>query len=214
MKKLFILFSLILFTLSFSEGTYKVSFEKGVKISSAETSQNNAQIENLISSVFGPDTYSLTNIRKMLGFSGSATKEEEALASSASVLLQNFLESSKFTLNEIHYVNSDTADLSITTVTPDVESYISSNEPAIEKRAEQYFKEISGKTVQQVDRDTANQDKYVPVLMAAYLSSVSENIKNIQKTNTNKSDIRVQKVNGVWILNEKILDELIYSPLF
>ena len=82
------------------------------------------------------------------------------------------------------------------------------------KRAEQYFKEFSGKTVQQVDKDTANQDKYVPVLMASFLRSISDNMKNIKDVNTEKSIVDVHKKNGVWMLDEKILDQLIYSPLF
>ena len=213
MKKIFILFSMLLFTLSFSENAYKVSFEKGFTLNSAETLKNSLEIEKLISDVFSTDTYTEANIRKVLGIGNSATNEENILLSSASSFIQSYLSASKYTLDEIHYVNADTVDISITTLSPDVEKYISSNESALEKRAEQYFKELSGKTIQQVDRDTANQDRYVPVLMAAFLNSVSENMKNIKTVNTKKSTVRVSKANGVWVVNEKIIDELIYSPL-
>ena len=215
MKKLLILFSVLLFSYSFSEGAYKVNVPKELKLGTVEISQNNAQIEKLFSETFSADTYSAANIRKAFGIADTTnTKEEEILISNTSSFLQNYLNASKYTINEISYSDANTASVTITIVNPDIDKYVSANESALEKRAEQYFKEFSGKTVQQVDKDTANQDKYVPVLMAAYFRSLSDNMKNIKDTVTNKETVNVYKKNGVWVLDEKIMDSLIYSRLF
>ena len=215
MKKLFILLSIFLFSFSFSESTYKLVVPKELKMSTTEVAQNNSKIENLFSETFSTDTYSVANIRKAFGISETAgTKEEEILISNASAFLQSYLGATKYTINEISYIDADTASVTITVISPDIDKYASANEAALMKRAEQYFKEFSGKTVQQVDKDTANQDKYVPVLMASFLRSISDNMTNIKDFTTDKSVVDVHKKNGVWVLDEKIIDKLIYSTLF
>ena len=214
MKKLLILFSIFLFSFSFS-ATYKVNVPKELKMNSAEVSQNNSQIERLFSETFGTDTYSAANLRKAFGITETTgTKEEEILISNVSVFLQNYLAATKFIINEISYIDANTASVTITVVSPDIDKYASANEPALEKRAEKYFQEFSGKTIQQVDKDTANQDKYVPVLMAAYFRSVSDDIKNIKDTTTDKSTVNIYKKNGVWVLDEEIIDSLVGPKLF
>ena len=215
MKKLLILLSVFLFSFSFSESTYKLTIPKELKMSTTEAALNNSQIENLFSETFSTDTYSAANIRKAFGVTDTTgTKEEEILISSASAFLQSYLGATRYTINEISYIDANTASVTITIISPDIDKYASANESSLMKRAEQYFKEFSGKTVQQVDKDTANQDKYVPVLMASFLRSISDNMKNIKDVNTEKSIVDVHKKNGVWMLDEKILDQLIYSPLF
>ena len=215
MKKLLILFSVFLFSFSFSESTYKLNVPKELKMSTTELAQNNTQIEVLFAETFSADTYSSENLKKAFGISQSTgTKEEDILITTASSFLQSYLGATKYTINEISYIDAATASVTVTVVSPDIDKYANANESALMKRAEQYFKEYTGKTVQQVDKDTANQDKYVPVLMASFLRAISDNMKNIKDVTTDKSVVDVHKKNGVWVLDEKIIDKLIYSPLF
>ena len=63
MKKIFfVIFSIILFSVSFSETTYKVTTDKGVKLKKEEISQNNSQIEAQLAAFFNPQTYDADKI--------------------------------------------------------------------------------------------------------------------------------------------------------
>lgn len=214
MKKFLILFSILLFSFSFSE-TYNVKIPKNLKMSSAELSQNNSQIEKAFSDIIASDSYSAANMRKAFGITeNTGTKEEELFIFNVSIFMQGYLSATKFHIDEISYSDADTAAVTINVISPDIDKYVSDNEKTIQKRAEQYFKDFSGKTVQQVDKDTNNQDKYVPVLMAALLRSVSDNMKDIKNNTVKKNVVNIHKKNGVWALDETAIGSLLYSPLF
>lgn len=211
MKKIFlVIFSIILFSISFSETTYKVTTDKSLKLKKEEIAQNNAQIEAQLAAFFNPQTYDADKIKKsVLNLTDAPSKEEDILINSMSSFIKTYISKSKYNIEEINYSDAQTAKVTFTTSAPDIKSYLNANEQNIEKQAEKTFKTLSGKTVEQVDKDTANQDKYVPILMASFITALSDNIVNIKETNTQKSTVEMKKVNGAWTFDDRLINDLI-----
>ena len=211
MKKIFfVIFSIILFSVSFSETTYKVTTDKGVKLKKEEISQNNSQIEAQLAAFFNPQTYDADKIKKsVLNITDAPTKEEDILINSMSSFIKTYISNSKYSIEEINYSDAQTAKVTFTTSAPNIKNYLDANEQNLEKQAEKIFKTLSGKTVEQVDKDVANQDKYVPILMASFVTALSDNIGNIKEINTQKSTIEMKKVNGTWTFDERLINDLV-----
>lgn len=211
MKKIFfVIFSIILFSVSFSETTYKVTTDKGVKLKKEEISQNNSQIEAQLAAFFNPQTYDADKIKKsVLNITDAPTKEEDILINSMSSFIKTYISNSKYSIEEINYSDAQTAKVTFTTSAPNIKNYLDANEQNLEKQAEKIFKTLSGKTVEQVDKDVANQDKYVPILMASFVTALSDNIVNIKEINTQKSTIEMKKVNGTWTFDERLINDLV-----
>ena len=211
MKKIFfVIFSIILFSVSFSETTYKVTTDKGVKLKKEEISQNNSQIEAQLAAFFNPQTYDADKIKKsVLNITDAPTKEEDILINSMSSFIKTYISNSKYSIEEINYSDAQTAKVTFNTSAPNIKNYLDANEQNLEKQAEKIFKTLSGKTVEQVDKDVANQDKYVPILMASFVTALSDNIVNIKEINTQKSTIEMKKVNGTWTFDERLINDLV-----
>ena len=211
MKKIFfVIFSIILFSVSFSETTYKVTTDKGVKLKKEEISQNNSQIEAQLAAFFNPQTYDADKIKKSdLNITDAPTKEEDILINSMSSFIKTYISNSKYSIEEINYSDAQTAKVTFNTSAPNIKNYLDANEQNLEKQAEKIFKTLSGKTVEQVDKDVANQDKYVPILMASFVTALSDNIGNIKEINTQKSTIEMKKVNGTWTFDERLINDLV-----
>ncbi len=211
MKKIFfVIFSIILFSVSFSETTYKVTTDKGVKLKKEEISQNNSQIEAQLAAFFNPQTYDADKIKKsVLNITDAPTKEEDILINSMSSFIKTYISNSKYSIEEINYSDAQTAKVTFNTSAPNIKNYLDANEQNLEKQAEKIFKTLSGKTVEQVDKDVANQDKYVPILMASFVTALSDNIGNIKEINTQKSTIEMKKVNGTWTFDERLINDLV-----
>ncbi len=211
MKKIFfIIFSMFIFTISFSDTTYKVTTDKKIKLSSEDIKKNNLQIENQLAAIFNPQTYDAAKIKKLvLDIDDSTTKEEEILVNSMSSLIKSYLSNSKYKIEEISYTDAQTAKVTISTTSPNVMEYLDANEQALEKQAEKNFKALSGKTVEQVDKDTANQDKYAPVLMASFVSAISDSIGSIKNSSTQTSTLEMKKVYGTWVSDDKLINDLL-----
>ena len=159
MKKIFfVIFSIILFSVSFSETTYKVTTDKGVKLKKEEISQNNSQIEAQLAAFFNPQTYDADKIKKsVLNITDAPTKEEDILINSMSSFIKTYISNSKYSIEEINYSDAQTAKVTFNTSAPNIKNYLDANEQNLEKQAEKIFKTLSGKTVEQVDKDVANQ---------------------------------------------------------
>ena len=103
MKKIFFLiFSMFLFSISFSETSYKVTTDKSVKLTKTEISQNNSQIEKQLTEVFSTDTYDTIKIKSILGI-GENTSDADTLISPASSLVKAYVSNSKYKIEEIKY---------------------------------------------------------------------------------------------------------------
>ena len=100
MKKIFfVIFSIILFSVSFSETTYKVTTDKGVKLKKEEISQNNSQIEAQLAAFFNPQTYDADKIKKsVLNITDAPTKEEDILINSMSSFIKTYISKSKYNI--------------------------------------------------------------------------------------------------------------------
>ena len=144
-----------------------------------------------------------------MNITDAPTKEEDILINSMSSFIKTYISNSKYSIEEINYSDAQTAKVTFTTSAPNIKNYLDANEQNLEKQAEKIFKTLSGKTVEQVDKDVANQDKYVPILMASFVTALSDNIVNIKEINTQKSTIEMKKVNGTWTFDERLINDLV-----
>lgn len=212
MKKIFfIIFSMFIFTISFSDSAYKVTTGKNVKLSSTDLKNNNSQIENQLAMTFNPQTYDAAKIKKLvLNIDDAATtKEEDILINSMSSLIKAYVSNSKYQIQEISYTDAETAKITISATSPKIMDYVSANEQVFEKQAEKNFKTLSGKTVEQVDKDTVNQDKYAPILMASFVSAIADSISSVKDFSTQSLTIEMKKVNGTWISDDQLINNIL-----
>ena len=208
MKKIFFLiFSMFLFSISFSETSYKVTTDKSVKLTKTEISQNNSQIEKQLTEVFSTDTYDTIKIKSILGI-GENTSDADTLISPASSLVKAYVSNSKYKIEEIKYSDSKTANVLLSITSPNVEDYANNNEQLIEKQAEKTFKTLSGKTIAEAEKLDKEGSVYFVMLLASYFQVVSDNMgsmKNITKNTT----IEMKKVNGTWTFDERLINDLV-----
>jgi hypothetical protein len=200
MKKIFI--TAIFFLLAFAglSANYNVILGKNVKLSEKEVAANNAEIENRVKNVFDISLYSPEEVKSIIKreyslWDAGSDEETDIFISS----IKSVFSSTKYEIKEINYTDARSAKIILTVSIPNLDELSDDAKQAeIEKKVEKKFRDKTGITYNTLKKDSALKKKYESLLLALYMETSAEEIKNIKTYNKEESVYILKKEGNIW----------------
>ena len=191
---MFLLFSLMMF------GNYTVTQGTNVKLSEKELKANNTEIENRVKTVFDINSYSPEEVKSIVWREyprlTSAPDEEASVFVN---YIKSLFSNTRYEIKRINYTDSNTAKVTLAVSIPNLDELSSdAKQEEIEKKVEKKFTEKTGIAYSTLEKDDNLVKKYEPMLLALYMETSSEEIKNIKTFNKEESVYTMKKTGNVW----------------
>ena len=194
MKKIFCVLFLIS---SLMLTAFEITKEKNVRLSDLEMKKNFSLIENEIKTFFSSE-----NMEKIKKDAANNQKNENSLETLTAYLFSSLLgdiaEYSNITVEKVHYVSDNQADVTIKTKIPEIDV------TKFEQEIKNAFKKKTGVSLEQLENkelSNAESEKYLEVVLSSVSEIVKKEIKNSKKYNTSSDVYKFRKLGNRWQLD-------------
>ena len=194
MKKIFCILFLIS---SLMLSAFEITKGKNVRLSDSEMKKNSSLIEGEIKTFFSAE-----NMNEIMQTALNSKESKDSLDNLTAYLFSSLLgdvaKYSKISIEKVHYVSDNQADVTIKAEIPEMDI------TKFEQEIKTAFKKKTGVSLEQLENkklSDAESEKYLKALISAVREIVKREMQNSKKYNTSSDVYKFHKSGNKWQLD-------------
>lgn len=209
MKKILLLVFLM-FSIGFSNNTYKTTYDKSFKLSKKDETLNNSKIEKSLSKFFNAEELknSFEDYSKFTdNMTDDAFESMDIFTNFIIVSSRGILKHTSYSISGINYLSPEKADVVLKITMPELND--SDDQDLFGSLMEEKFKKRTNRDLNDLDNISKQQEKEYFKIFLELMGEVFEEILTKNKTyNTFTKTVPIEKINNEWVVQENIFNLL------
>lgn len=207
MKKILLLVFLM-FSIGFSNNTYKTTYDKSFKQTKKNETLNNSKIEKSISKLF--DAEQMKNPFASFSESDANTNDTtfeslDSLGDFLMVFSRSILKYTNYSISGINYLSPNKAYVNLKITTPELDN--SADEDLFTSLMDEKFRKRTNKDINDLDNMTEQEEKeYFKIFLEIMGESFDEILTKNKDYTTITKTVSFEKINNEWVAQENIFD--------